>query len=197
MTNEVRRPMERRKFLIGLGSATAGSAALVGSSAYSQINADRSVTLETTGDDAALLELTANPDYPGDQDVYVQEDDIDTMELVFEDINRRADTLFQDLIRVKNNGTQDVVVFVNNDFGEPGEDPIWGSGYGSDGPMHILDEGGDSTDDSIVGGNRHQTHGNNPELGPGESANLGVLIDTRGFGDDSWSDGEVRFIADS
>ena len=42
--------MKRRKFLIGAGSLAAGSAAAMGTGAYSYAEADRTVTVDTTGD---------------------------------------------------------------------------------------------------------------------------------------------------
>lgn len=184
--------MDRRKFMIGAGSTAIGMSALVGSGAFSSVDAERSVSVETTGDADANLALYPNEDYGGDQEVYVGTDDKETLELTFEDVNRNAVTTFDDLFVVKNNGTQSVYVTVNNDFGTQGEDPIWGSGYGSDGPMDIMNEHG-----SIVGGNQHQTEAGsgNIQLGPGESMVLSVEIDTRGFGDDSWKDGTILFRA--
>jgi len=187
-----RTTMQRRKFVIGMGALASGAAAAVGTGAFSSVDAERSVSVETTGDSDANLAFYANEDYDGDEEEYVTETGDETIELTFEDVNRDAVTSFDDLFVVQNNGTQDVRLRVENDPGEPGEDPIWGSGVGTDGPMDIKHpEGG-----SMVGGNFQQTRANGSiELGTGEKLVLTVEIDTRGFDDDSWEDGTIYFEA--
>ena len=184
--------MERRKFMIGAGSTAIGASAIVGSGAFSSVNAERSARVETTEDSDANLAFKANEEYEGDQEDYVTETEDGTVEFTFENINRNAVTVYDDLFVVKNNGTQSVRLRVENDPGEPGKDPIWGSGVGSDGPMDIKHpEGG-----SMVGGNFQQTRANGSiELDPGEKLVLTVELDTRGFGDDSWTDGTIYFEA--
>lgn len=49
--------MRRRKFILGLGSATVGGSALVGSGALSGSVSQRDVTIETVGDEDAYLRL--------------------------------------------------------------------------------------------------------------------------------------------
>ena len=191
--------MERRKFLIGVGSLAAGGAAATGTGALSSVSAERSVSVQTESDaDGANLGLEPNDDYDGNAEEFAEVTS-GTLELTFDDVNKNGVTLFKDLIKVTNNGTQEVELRVSNDFGESGEDPIWGSGYGSDGPMDILNGYDYSTvntqGDSIVGGNDNQTPGTQPVLGSGDSATLTVAIDTRGFGDVDL-DGDVLILAD-
>lgn len=188
--------MERRKFVIGLGALASGTAAAVGTGAFTSASAERSASVTTAGDKSALLGLEANEDYSGDQDVYVGTSDYDTIELTFEDVNRNATTRFDDLIKVTNNGTDNVQIRVSNDFGASGvhageeQDVIYGSGYGSDGPMDIQYNG-----DSIVGGNNNQVD-TNLVLEPGDSATLDVEIDISAEkGEDSWADSEIQIIA--
>jgi hypothetical protein len=52
--------MNRRNVLIGLGAVAAGGGAVLGTGAFSQVEADRSVTINTTGDASALLQLAVN-----------------------------------------------------------------------------------------------------------------------------------------
>jgi len=195
--------MERRKFIIGAGALATGSAAAVGTGAFSSAVAERTVTIETAGDDDSLLGFSENENFDGDQGKYVGTTDIDTLELTLEDIPRDAVMQFDDLIEVTNRGSQDITLFVNVDAGEPDEDPIWGNGYDNDGPLDILygsdydsDADGQGDSDSIVGGNTNQLPNNDPPvLGSGDSATLTVVVDTRGFGDDDWKDGKVVFEA--
>ena len=189
--------MQRRKFVIGLGSVAAGGAAAMGSGAFSSVKAERSVDVTTASDNPdAMLGLAANDDYSGDQDVYVGESDHGTLELTFEDVNRNAVTRFDDLIEVTNNGTDSAQIRVSNDFGASGnhageeQDVVYGSGYGSDGPVDIQHNG-----ESIVGGNNNQVD-TNLVLDPGESATLDIEIDIgETEGKDSWADSEIQIIA--
>ena len=54
--------MKRRTLLVGLGSAAAGSAVVFGSGAFTQVSADRGVTIGIDRDSEALLALIANDD---------------------------------------------------------------------------------------------------------------------------------------
>ena len=190
--NRGRPTMERRKFVIGAGALATGSAAAMGTGAYSSVSAERTVSVQTTDDSDAQLAFFANEEYDGDAGEYVEQSDNGTIELTFEDINRDAVTEFDDLFVVQNNGPESVQVRVDNDKGSAGEDPIWGSGVGADGPMDIKHpEGG-----SMVGGVFQQTRANGDiTLGSGEELTLTVRIDTRGFDDDSWVDGTLYFEA--
>jgi len=189
---QVTETMERRKFVIGLGALAAGGTAAVGSGAFSSVNAERSVSVETTDDSDANLAFFGNEEFEGNVEEYVQEGDNGTIKLTFESVNRDAETVFEDLFVVQNNGTQTVELRVANDPGEPGEDPIWGSGVGADGPMDIKHpEGG-----SMVGGNFQQTRADGSiELEPGDELTLTVELDTRGYSVDSWEDGTIYFEA--
>jgi len=184
--------MQRRKFVIGLGALAAGGTAAVGSGAFSSVSAERSVSVKTTEDTNANLAFFANDEFEGNEDTYVMESENGTIELTFDNVNRDAVTTYDDLFVVQNNGTQSIRLFVANDPGEPGEDPIWGSGVGTDGPMDIKHpEGG-----SMVGGNFQQTRAEGSiELEPGEKLTLTVLLDTRGFDDGTWEDGTIYFQA--
>ncbi|QLD86563.1 hypothetical protein HWV23_12765 [Natronomonas halophila] len=54
--------MERRKFLIGMGSLAAGSAAVMGTGAFESVQAERAVNVNVEGDAGAYLRLDANDD---------------------------------------------------------------------------------------------------------------------------------------
>ncbi|MBX0322292.1 hypothetical protein EGH21_04500 [Halomicroarcula sp. F13] len=62
--------MQRRKFLIGMGSLAAGSAAAMGTGAFTTASADRAVDVNVVGDGSAYLGLSAasgpNGDYVDD-----------------------------------------------------------------------------------------------------------------------------------
>lgn len=50
--------MKRRTFVLGLGATVAGGGAVVGSGAFSSVEAERTVTVETANDNNAYLRLT-------------------------------------------------------------------------------------------------------------------------------------------
>jgi hypothetical protein len=49
--------LTRRNALIGLGTVAAGAGVIGGSGAFTSVEADRSMNVETTGDDSAALGL--------------------------------------------------------------------------------------------------------------------------------------------
>ena len=51
--------MNRRKFMLGLGGTVAGSAAVLGSGAFTSFNADRTASVSVAGDSTAFLGLDA------------------------------------------------------------------------------------------------------------------------------------------
>lgn len=58
--------MERRKFMLGLGSVAAGGSALVGSGAFTSVEADRTVEVNLANDANAYLALTGDNKYVTD-----------------------------------------------------------------------------------------------------------------------------------
>lgn len=54
--------MNRRNVLIGVGAAAVGSGIVFGSGAFTQVSADRDITIQVDDDSQALLELNANGD---------------------------------------------------------------------------------------------------------------------------------------
>ena len=111
-TNKVKATMERRKFLIGAGGAAVGASALVGSGAFSSVNADRSMVVEVEGDAGAYLRL--DPSSP-----YAAYNGDNLLELDFGDngrgtgINDNADSEFVDVFRIENQGSQEAKVWID------------------------------------------------------------------------------------
>jgi hypothetical protein len=178
--------MDRRKFIAAMGSLAAGGAAATGTGAFTQVSADRTVTVDTESDaEGALLGLE-----PNDEDGVYADTTNGTLEVTFEDVNKNAVTTFENLVTIENNGTSSCDVYVNVDYGTDGEDPIYGSGKDNYGPLEIKD----SNDESIVGGNTQQTGGGLLSLEPGDSENVTFVLDTHGEGSLD-IDGEVLFKA--
>jgi len=61
--------MKRRTILVGIGSAAAGSAVVFGSGAFTQVSADRGVTIGIDRDSEALLALVPNDDFDSIEEV--------------------------------------------------------------------------------------------------------------------------------
>jgi hypothetical protein len=110
--------MDRRKFLIGAGSLAAGSAAAMGTGAFTSVTADRGVTVDVANDANAFLALAAEDTPNGN--AYVG-DHNGVVDLHFDEaagtaggtgLNQDAKTIIRDLLQVTNNGTQDVIVGV-------------------------------------------------------------------------------------
>lgn len=101
--------MERRKFLIGAGSAAVGSSALVGSGAFSFVRADRTAQIDVVNDGSAYLTLASESEY-------ASEDENGELTLQFngandqngEGLNGNADSRFDNVFKVENNGTNDI-----------------------------------------------------------------------------------------
>jgi len=180
-----------------MGSLAAGGAAAMGSGAFTSVEAERTIDIETTGDANALLEIKPNDDYEGDPSRYLSWTDDGRLEIDPSKVNKDAVTKFKDLIKIRNTGGKDLSLYILNDFGERPQnddeaDPIRGSGYGSNGPVDILHDG-----DSIVGGNPNQVTGGPPSLDSGSSVTLTLVVDTRNL----WEDydelsGDYKIIAE-
>ena len=107
--------MNRRNVLIGLGTVAAGGGAVLGTGAFSSVQAERTVTLQSTGDNSANLRLT--PGSGADQIVDGSGNQITFNET---DLNENALTTYTDALQVANNGaTETIGVWVTseNDIG--------------------------------------------------------------------------------
>lgn len=114
--------MNRRKVLLGLGATAAGSGAVFGSGAFTQVAADRDLTLEIVDDTNAALKLE-----PQDSD-YAEDvsgsPNGGTLAFDFGDglpnadgINNRADSVFAEVFSITNNS--DETIWLTAGFTEP------------------------------------------------------------------------------
>jgi len=132
--------MNRRSILLGLGGIVAGGGALLGTGAFTTIEAERTVTVETAGDADAFLAITpfpdsANADYltaPEDGTVEIDITGEGTDDAPGKGVNKNAITAIDRLLEVRNNGTQSVAVGFNNQYAIDNGDydaPPGGWGY--------------------------------------------------------------------
>jgi len=173
--------MKRRTVLIGLGTAVAGGGALVGTGAFTTVQAERTVSVETSGDADAFLALNEVPN--SDNSEYIDTSG-DTIQITIgtgqNGLNQNAITTIRNIVQVTNNGTQDVTS-LTLEFTETPSDvnPV-------DTFTFLVDEGGNqdsvsqtSSDgaDILTGNNISDT------LGAGDSINFGLEIDLINGGD--------------
>ena len=174
--------MQRRKFILAAGSTAIGASAVIGSGAFTSVEADRDINVDVVGDDSAFLQI--EPANTSNGDAYAEQTG-DTVELNFDGaantpqgnatgINERAFTRFEDVITVSNQGTQDVAIgvdFLDSDGSPAGEGGSQQSqaAVGVGGPVLRLNEGGP-----------------NHVLSPGDSVNIGVFFNL--FKEDDYSD---------
>ena len=100
--------LTRRNALIGLGSLVAGSGALVGTGAFSSVEADRTVNVSSAGDSSAQLEIRVSGDLAGSNNDTIQFD------LSSNGVNLDATTQFNGALTVTNNGTNPVDVDIQD-----------------------------------------------------------------------------------
>lgn len=191
--------MQRRNLLIGMGSLAAGGAATIGTGAFTSVSADRSVSIETAGDASAFLGIDGAKDDDGNYTPNAVEyvDNVDgqiTIDLTESDegaegINRNATTVFDNLLDVINNGSQEVTFWIESDL-------IASNG----GPLGIYAERsqGNSSDNfgfDYPGDGSYPTSSDKTTLSPGDSlTNIGIYI-PKGNATDDISGGTLTFKA--
>ncbi|OLZ39552.1 hypothetical protein A6E15_00490 [Natrinema saccharevitans] len=155
--------MKRRNVVLGLGTIVAGGGAALGTGAFSSVEAERTVTVETAGDANAFLALT-----PASGASEYVDDSGDTIEIDItgnsegaDGINQNALTSFDELVTVTNQGTNDVNSITLTIQGDNGEDELL-----TPTPTSFGD--GDFPD-----------NGNASALAPGEAVSFGLDIELR------------------
>jgi hypothetical protein len=162
--------MQRRNLLIGMGSLTAGGAAAVGTGAFTSVEAERSVSVAVADDSNAFLSLSKVSDSANSQD-YVDASG-NQISLVLDDsdnggsgFNANAETRIDDILQVRNQGTQTVNVWVTFDAAE--------ENVFDDDTVHFYPS--DDTETQL--NNREGEDDEVLALTPGDSANIGLFVD--------------------
>ncbi|MFC7215395.1 DUF1102 domain-containing protein [Saliphagus sp. GCM10025334] len=171
--------MERRKFMIGVGSTAIGLSTLIGSGAFSSVEAERGFAVETANDASAYLALSSASDYAKVTD--------GMLELDFSSdnptssggtgVNRNATTMFLHVFTIENQGTNTVGIQIDRPdlpggatnhvhffVGEHGGETL--SAYDKEDMDSELDYGSPSNDDRV--------------LEPGESLPVGIYFTNNG-----------------
>jgi hypothetical protein len=167
--------------LLGLVVLVVGAGVVGASGAFSSVQADRTVDLNTAGDRGALLGFNdidnqivtiSDTDTSGETSV---------LQITSDDINADAKTVFAEAFEISNNGNEDInKVYVRDESnigpGEAIDFRLYDGGVGS----------------SIVG-----SSSSGADLGTGGTMTVAVVIDTRGATTGSTLDGidDVTIVA--
>ena len=112
--------MDRKKLFFGLGVAS-GGAAVIGSGAFSSIQAERGVSIEVVGDDAAYLALEP-AEGPNGQYASINENGLlevqvsdENEAITGEGVNPNSWYDLGDVFKITNQGSQEVGVWIEHD----------------------------------------------------------------------------------
>jgi hypothetical protein len=204
--------MKRRNAIIGLGGIVAGSGALVGTGAFTSVQANRSVSVQTAGDASAALQIQ-----PTTQAEEYITNDSSTGALTLDfgsgtktGINMNAKTVISPLLAITNNSStgRTTVKITSGSGTQTGESGNNGEAYdvigyaiskspravltffiGQPEPPTLQDSYNPVSDNGYVDGrsvnNRNQ---GGIEVEDGNSVDIGVIIDTRDLISDSSKD---------
>ena len=103
----------RRKFLAGLGALASGSAAAVGTGAFTSVEASRDVTVSLASDSNAFLQLEALDSNVAEQSDGTLALDFSGDNSIGNGLNPDATTNFLDVFKIGNQGQNDVAVRVD------------------------------------------------------------------------------------
>lgn len=156
--------MERRKFVIGMGALASGTAAAVGTGAFSFVRAERDITVNVVDDSNAYLGLestSAYADNTGDELALNFAGGTDNQN--GDGLNANADSRFDNVFKIVNNGTNDARISFHDTEGA--------TGYNSPAATWYYTKGGEgqATGDGEV-------NAENPVLGPGEELYVHVIF---------------------
>ena len=102
--------MQRRKFILGLGATAASGATVLGSGAFTSVEADRDITVEVADDAYAFLALKSTSHYAVDDGgtLAIDLSPDNPTDAGGQGVNARADTVIYEVFKIENQGTQDV-----------------------------------------------------------------------------------------
>ena len=105
----------RRKFLAGLGALASGSAAAVGTGAFSNVQANRNVSIEVAGDQSAYLTMESTSEYASSPEDGILSLDFGTTTTGGgTGLNNDAITSIDSVFKFKNGGTQPIAIYMDD-----------------------------------------------------------------------------------
>ena len=166
--------MDRRQFIAGVGAATAGGSALIGSGAFSRVESQRQVTVQTAHDRDAYVELNSITGSTNSQN-FVDFDDNGHIEIDMrfgsqpgDGANSDSHTWWDNLFKICNRGKADATVYIADTEGVGMDE--------SEIAFYTGEASGSQGDDGItpiVGGDAEQ------DLPLGECLNIGLRSNSR------------------
>ena len=181
--------MERRKFVIGLGSLAAGGAAAIGSGAYTSAEVTRGADISIEDDSDAFIGLEPGAENGEYTDLDAGKQPTDTLRLALngnapdgDGLNWGSEYRFDDLFRIVNNTPEQKEVYVEHGSPSPS--------FMNDNDVVFYPNGGSSsgaadTPPSIPASGYGDSDGmedssNAQVLNPGTHVEVGLYIDTGG-----------------
>lgn len=178
--NQGENTMQRRNFLIGMGSLAAGGAAVTGTGALSQMTATRAVDVAVVNDDNSLLGF--NLDHSSLENTQYASYEHGSLQLHFNDnaslsngatgLNPDATSYFDNVFQMQNQSNDSLRVDIDKS--------------NLDNPDSIFFYVAYST-----GANIGLEEWNNPNIPAGTANNVGVKIETPDSVDPSWETGYI------
>ena len=176
----------RKNVLIALGLIVAIAGAALGSGAFTTVEADRGVSVETAGDANAYLAITPGDDY--ENSAYISNStDSETLTIdlgqgtndssstVGTGFNKNANTTLDGIIKLENQGENNVTVGVGNSNSDSGSASTTVELSDSEVTFEMSD-------------------GGTPEIAPGGTATINATVDTSASG--GGSDGDLTIYAE-
>ncbi|WP_418284688.1 hypothetical protein [Halorubrum sp. DTA46] len=212
--------MERRNFLIGMGSTAAGASALIGSGAFSRIESQRSVTIQVAEDANAYLGMrtlnTPNSnnfvgtDGNGHLEIDIGDFDPDGTNYEYQTgsgVNSDSFTYFDGLFELCNQGKADATI----SYALPESSPHTDVGNDWTAPdaeydqqvvaFYYIDESRSEAEDGVDSGGRVIVNeGDTVDLALGECEEIGIRTVTKGVDattGEALIDGEIVVTADA
>jgi hypothetical protein len=109
--------MKRRQLIGTLGVAATGISAVVSTGAFTSVSADRSINVQVADDSDAFVSIVPSPSLNGDY-AAVEDGQLairlgeSNSVLAGDGVNNNAVTRIRDVFRIRNQGTQEVFVFI-------------------------------------------------------------------------------------
>ncbi|WP_276270688.1 hypothetical protein [Haloarcula litorea] len=197
--------MQRRKFLIGMGSLAAGTAAATGTGAFSSVSANRDVAVSVAGDQSAYLALDATSAYAANI-TSTAEGDQGELALDFtgaygdqngSGLNTAAETGVEDVFTITNQGTNGVYVWIaTNDYNAGGATSVEtvagdegnvGTSQGDNSEVDIsYPDGAGSSGAEISSNGPSRTPGGYVYLNAGESTSVDINFFVNDSDPETW-----------
>ena len=184
--------MNRRRFIAGVGGVTTGGSVLVGSGAFSRVESQRTVTIQTAHDRDAYVELNETGSSNSQNFVRFDDNGHIVIEVQFggqdaDGANSDSHSWWDNLFKICNRGKADATAYVADTEGVgmgDGEIAFYtGEASGSDGDDGI---------ESIVGQDNEQ------DVPLGECLNIGLRSNSKDVSaPETLFDDHVTIVADS